>query len=124
MPWRNWLPGFLERPAARPRTNAKVRLLIEVLERRELPSATIVTDKLDYPPGDIATLQGSGFQAGETVQVQVVQLSGLCPGEIYTPWLVTDGGTGDLDGLQDGHITTTWLVPSDALGAALQVTAT
>src|SRR4051812_28184734 len=29
--------------------------------------ATVVTDRLDYPPGDTVTITGAGWQPGETV---------------------------------------------------------
>src|SRR5919199_4873668 len=32
---------------------------------------TIQSDKLDYPPGGLVTLTGSGWQAGETVSIYV-----------------------------------------------------
>jgi len=31
--------------------------------------ATVTTDRLDYQPGDIATISGTGWQAGETVNI-------------------------------------------------------
>ena len=34
-------------------------------------SAQISTDKMDYAPGEIATISGRGFQAGETVRVKI-----------------------------------------------------
>jgi len=59
----------------------------------------IATDKLDYLPESTALIDGTGFQAGETVQLQVLHTDGLpntdsagnpLPG--YAPWEVTDGG--------------------------------
>ena len=42
----------------------------------------------------------------------------------HTPWIVTDGGSGDLDGRMDGSLQTTWYVnPDDSLGASFQLTA-
>ncbi|HSV11820.1 MAG TPA: hypothetical protein VLI68_13685, partial [Hanamia sp.] len=35
-------------------------------------SATITTDKADYPPGSTVIITGAGFQAGETVTLQVI----------------------------------------------------
>ena len=34
-------------------------------------SASITTDKLDYSPGEIATISGRGFQPGEIVRVKI-----------------------------------------------------
>lgn len=34
-------------------------------------NATVTTDKLDYQPGDTATISGTGFAAGETVRVMI-----------------------------------------------------
>ena len=34
--------------------------------------ATVVTDKLDYPPGGTAYITGAGFDPGESVSLQVL----------------------------------------------------
>src|SRR5690242_7833707 len=39
--------------------------------------ATIKTDKPDYAPGDTVNISGSGWQAGETVQMSVVEVPDL-----------------------------------------------
>jgi len=36
-------------------------------------SATVMTDKADYAPGEIVTITGSGWQAGETVTLNFVE---------------------------------------------------
>ncbi|WP_210235147.1 hypothetical protein [Mesorhizobium sp. M4B.F.Ca.ET.214.01.1.1] len=41
-----------------------------------------------------------------------------------TPWVVTDGGAGDLDGTVNGKIQTSWYVNSDAANQAFVLTAT
>src|SRR5439155_1833845 len=102
------------------------RLGIEHLEARMLLSASVWTDKLDYPPGSTAVINGSGFQAGEVVQLQVLRTDGVPDyAEGNQPWQVRDGDTSfttpykddagmwhypDLDGKVDGNIQTTWYV--------------
>src|SRR5262245_53442606 len=121
--WRVWphrLPSCkkaAKRPLRRP-------LLVETLEDRLVPSASLWTDKPDYAPGATALISGSGFQVGETVQLQVVRTDGVAdspPGN--AAWQVTDGGSGDLDGHADGNIQTSWHVDSQYLGAHLLATA-
>jgi hypothetical protein len=82
--------------------------------------ATIKTDLLDYPPGPTAIITGTGFQAGETVTLQV--LHDPTGGDDATdpshqPWTVVADGS--------GNVSSTWTVPSDAdeLGATLKLTA-
>src|SRR5215471_16448888 len=97
----------------------KHRWAFEELEVRLVPS-TLTTDKTGYAPTDPAILTGSGFQVGETVDLQVVRGDGTT----YTGWSVTDGGAGDLDGVADGNIKTNWSVPMDAPGNSFTATAT
>jgi len=53
------------------------------------------------------------------------QSGGLVCGPDHAPWLVTDGGQGDLDGMIDGNIQTSWYVnPDDSTGAKFIATAT
>src|SRR5262245_15935855 len=84
----------------------KFRHRLEFLESRLAPSATVVTDKPDYAPGSTAIITASGFQPGETVQLQVLHTDGLPNTDSngnyldgHAPWSVTDGGAGDRDGL-------------------------
>src|SRR5437868_1316067 len=53
------------------RARARVAALVELLEPRMLLSATITTDKADYPPGSTAIITGTGWKAGETVDLHV-----------------------------------------------------
>ena len=101
------------------------RLRLEALEDRLLLAANIWTDHLDYAPGATAQITGSGFAAGEPVQLQVLHTDQVPnTGSGHTPWIVTDGGSGDLDGRMDGSLQTTWYVnPDDSLGASFQLTA-
>ena len=89
-------------------------LSLERLEDRTLLSATVITDKLDYPPGETAVITGTEFLIGETVELQVVHTDGTPnTGGGHDPWYVTDGGAGDLDGVADGAFRTTWYVNPD-----------
>ena len=79
---------------------------------------TITTDKLDYPPGSTAIITGTGFQANETVTLQVLHI--LADGNNSTepqhqPWTVTADG--------DGNVSSTWDLDEDALGATFKLTA-
>src|SRR6185312_7434460 len=83
-------------------------------------TATIKTDQLDYPPGSTVIITGTGFQAGETVTLQV--LHDPTGGDDATdpshlPWTVIADGS--------GNVSSTWTVPADAdeLGATLKLTA-
>src|SRR5947207_6734766 len=40
------------------------------------PGASLTTDHTDYPPGSTAQVSGSGFNAGETVELQVLHADG------------------------------------------------
>src|SRR5436190_10848650 len=69
--------------------------------------ATVITDQEDYPPFSVVWITGTGFQPGETVSNQVVQLAGPAPGAAYEPWeAVAD---------TDGNFETSWYVFSDDL---------
>ena len=63
---------------------------------------TVTTDQEDYPPFSVVWITGSGFQAGETVSNQVVQVEGPAPGTAYEPWgVVADAA---------GNFATSWYV--------------
>ena len=91
--------------------------MLELLENRLAPAAIIWTDRSDYLPQSTATIFGSGFLPGETVQLQVLHTTGD-PASFANddPWLVTDG--------TNGGFQTTWFVANDCVGATLLVTAT
>lgn len=66
-PWTRWLKSLTS--STRKTTSHKRpahKLALELLEDRTLLSASVWTDKPDYPPGSTAIINGSGFQAGET----------------------------------------------------------
>src|SRR6476661_2420011 len=79
-----------------------------------IQAQTLISDQADYPPGSTVTLTGTGFQAGETVKVQVVHDSIAGDNDTsaaHQPWTITADA--------NGNFTTTWLVPpdEDELGA-------
>ena len=92
-------------------------------------SMTVTTDKADYAPGSTATFTVAGVNSGSSVAFQIADLASD-PGingiaDVYAPFSVTDGGTGDADGLANGAVVAKWQVPADgsATGAVLQLTA-
>src|SRR6185369_6287614 len=69
---------------------------------------TLTTDQSDYAPGTACTLTGTGFQAGETIRMQVLHedyVPGDPIGEDHEPWYIT------ADSL--GSFVTTWHVCED-----------
>src|SRR5437762_11121081 len=77
---------------------------------------TVMTDKLDYPPGDTAQITGSGFLPGEQVECQVLRLDApFDPSVAHLPWLVPVDASGNFQ--------TSWFVTWDAAGASLELTA-
>jgi hypothetical protein len=80
-------------------------------------SATVQTDRPDYAPGEMAVITGAGFQAGETVTLQVVHIDGTPEGGAgHDPW--------DWIADADGGISTGWLVdPDDSEGSTFRLTA-
>ena len=82
-------------------------------------AASVTTDHLDYSPGDVVTITGTGFQPGETVTVRVTHnpLTLDDSSAVHQPWTVVADGS--------GGFVTTWTVPTDAdeLGAVLLVSA-
>jgi hypothetical protein len=145
--WKRWLKSFdlVSRPVkgrsrkSAPRRAAR-RLSAEHLEERLAPAAAVWTDKPDYAPGTTAIIGGSGFQVGETVQMQVLRTDGVPDyPDGNLPWQVQDGDNSfttsyvdasgmwhrpDLDGQVDGNIQTTWYVEPQYAGASLELTAT
>ena len=79
--------------------------------------ASVTTDQSDYPPGYTATINGSGFQPGETVELQGLRTD--LPensGPEHAPLLVMNDASGNFQ--------TTWYVTLAEAGATLQLTAT
>jgi len=83
-------------------------------------TATIKTDQLDYPPGSTVLITGTGWQAGETVTLQVLH-------EGETGDNATSGAHAPFTAVADanGNVTSQWIVPldEDELGATLLLTA-
>ncbi|MCA9246453.1 MAG: VCBS repeat-containing protein [Planctomycetales bacterium] len=97
---------------------------VETLEHRKI-LAVVATDLPDYAPGDTAQIYAAGFDAGETVEFQVLHNDAVPnTGNGHAPWRVTDGSAQDLDGMVDGNIHTTWYVdPDDSADSSFDLTA-
>src|SRR5213594_3811654 len=80
-------------------------------------AATLISDKPDYAPGEVAIFYGYGFSSGEEVVLQVLHVDGTGnTGENHGTWPVTADA--------DGHFETTWTVcGDDCLGSTLEATA-
>src|SRR6185369_9215048 len=90
-------------------------ILFYLLAAHGAAGAMVTTDRLDYPPFSYVIITGSGFEPGETVSNQVVQLAPTPAA--YDPWEVLADA--------NGGFTTEWLVFStDLIGATLQITST
>ena len=80
-------------------------------------NATVTTDQSDYPPGSTVNITGSGFAPGETVQLQVLNITDTNDvGGEHAPWNVTAD--------TNGNINATWYVTADEANMTLQLTAT
>src|SRR5687768_17602244 len=76
---------------------------------------TLVSDKDDYAPGEVAVLTGSGFQAGETVNLSISidePATGLHVADYQWAELTT----------ADGTLTTEYIVPPEAAWMTLTAT--
>jgi uncharacterized repeat protein (TIGR01451 family) len=118
---RLFAPRTRKRRPYRHQPTRSRRLLLEALEDRAVPSATVLTDKPDYSPGETVNITATGFQPGESVGFQLVDVNDSA---VFSSWRVRDGGAEDLDGVVNGQIKTTWLVSADAAGDTLHLTAT
>src|SRR5712691_9237565 len=60
--------------AVKPTTTALAPLPIKLRSyRASALTATVTTDKVDYQPGDTVVITGTGWQAGETVALTIVE---------------------------------------------------
>ena len=76
--------------------------------------ASVTTGQSDYPPGSTVQISGTGFAPGETVQLQVVNLTDPTDtGDKHAPWLVTNGAS--------GNFTTTWYVACEILNVNIKL---
>src|SRR5947207_7146199 len=57
-------------------------------------AATVTTDRQDYAPFSFVEITGTGFQPGETVNNQVVQVIGPLAPLAYAPWDVAADANG------------------------------
>jgi hypothetical protein len=80
-------------------------------------AAELITDQLDYQPGDTVYIIGTGFAPGETVFLQVINGSGEgLSGPWGEPWMALAD--------QDGNVLTTWQVcPEECFEAVLHLMA-
>src|SRR6266496_342900 len=104
-------------PLLSPAKRITIALLLMLASASFLQAQTLTSDQADYSPGTTATLTGSGFQAGETVVVQVLHYDGTSDGgEDHQPWEVIAD--------ENGNFTTTWHVcEDDCVGSLLKATA-
>jgi hypothetical protein len=93
--------------------------LVLITKANAQQTPIVTTDQADYPPGATAIITGSGFQAGETVTLQVLHV-GDGDNDVsgaHAPWDITADAS--------GNIAAIWIVPldEDELGATLLLTA-
>lgn len=97
--------------------NLALMVLLGCLGVGTASGQTVTTDKSDYSPGSTVQIAGSGFQAGEIVQLQVLNLTDPSDtGPEHDPWQVAAD--------ENGNLQATWYVTPDEAGATLQLTAT
>ena len=91
---------FGKRSATRTRGSAQARasrktgrsaLVLENLEARTTPTASVFTDLADYAPGSTALISAQDFAPGSTVEFQVLHVNGNNGGQGHLPWRVTGG---------------------------------
>jgi hypothetical protein len=79
-------------------------------------AASVTADKFDYPPGSTVQISGTGFQAGETVQLQVLNITDCSDtGPEYDPWTINADA--------NGNFKTTWYVTANEANMTLQLMA-
>src|SRR5262245_13949733 len=106
-----------------PRLRSRRGFRVEQLEFRNLLAASLSTDQADYAPGSDVTFTGTGYEQGETIDLNITSTTSDGDALVLTDG-VTDGGAGDLDGAEDGNFTTIWNVGYDNINATLTATAT
>ncbi|WP_210237072.1 hypothetical protein, partial [Mesorhizobium sp. M4B.F.Ca.ET.169.01.1.1] len=101
-------------------------------------AVTIDQADADYAPGETVGITATDVGDGGSLTFSVAHVSAGADGVLGTaddvltydltgtgtPWVVTDGGAGDLDGTVNGKIQTSWYVNSDAANQAFVLTAT
>ena len=94
-----------------------VIIALAAVENTVFAQANVTTGQSDYPPGSTVQIYGAGFQPGETVQLQVLNVTDPSDtGPEHDPWTVTSD--------TNGNFTATWYVTADEVGMTLQLTAT
>ena len=123
--WSPTTPVLETEPPPSPATNSR-----SVMHSSATGSMTVTTDQADYAPGSTATFVVNGVGSGSLVEFKIADftsdpgINGIA--DVYSPFTVADGGTGDADGIANGTVVAAWQVPADgrATGALLQLAAT
>ncbi|TIO82125.1 MAG: hypothetical protein E5X74_26220, partial [Mesorhizobium sp.] len=105
-----------------------------------VPPLAVAVDQADadYAPGETVGITATAVEDGGSLTFLVAHHSAGADGILGTaddvltydltatgtPWVVTDGGAGDLDGVVNGTIQTSWYVNADAENQAFTLTAT
>jgi hypothetical protein len=80
---------------------------------------TVTTGQADYAPGSTGTLTTTDVAVADTLEFSVAAIPASADADDFlaydlsgttAPWIVTDGGPGDLDGVANGTIVTPWNV--------------
>src|SRR6266568_2220644 len=95
-PDRSNLTNIFLRASVRTRCIAWLLTLACLVSAQALLAATLATDKPDYVPGEYVTFTGTGFQAYETVKIDVYETS-------VDPFFDEGGVTANAD--SDGNFT-------------------
>ncbi|MEO6711834.1 MAG: DUF5011 domain-containing protein, partial [Mycobacteriales bacterium] len=103
-------------PAARLARVLLLALVLTALGAMSALAQSLVSDRLDYPPGTIATLTGSGFEPFELVRMQVHRLDEP-PAGAERDWVWHVGAD------EYGGFVTEWYVCEQCGGSSLQATA-
>ncbi|TGR24728.1 hypothetical protein EN839_20805 [Mesorhizobium sp. M1C.F.Ca.ET.196.01.1.1] len=104
-----------------------------------VPPLAVAVDQADadYAPGETVGITATDVGDGGSLTFSVAHVSAGADGILGTlddvltydltgtgtPWVVTDGGAGDLDGTVNGKIQTSWYVNSDAANQAFVLSA-
>ena len=88
-------------------------------------TASVLSDKDDYAPGETAYFTAAGFEIGEAVEFHVLHIDNVPnTGGGHLPWTVVDGSSDDFDGEANGIVETSWYVnPDDSFNSTFQLTA-
>ena len=73
--------------------------------------ASARTERTDYRPGETVAISGAGFQPGELVTLQVVQMSSLLDVSSHAPFNVVSDA--------NGNISASWQAPASGFGGSM-----